>query len=98
VIGLGMAMFIPPNSNAVMGSVTPKYFGIASATNGTMRALGQIFSMAVAAVIMAEVIGKVIITPNYYPAFITSTKIAFGIFCALCFCGIFTSLARGKLR
>jgi EmrB/QacA subfamily drug resistance transporter len=98
VIGLGMALFIPPNTNAVMGSVSPKFLGIASALNGTMRALGQLLSMAVAAVIMAEVIGKVIITADYYPAFIDSTRIAFGIFCALCFCGIFTSAARGKLR
>jgi MFS family permease len=98
VVGLGMSLFIPPNTNTVMGSVTPKYYGIASAANGTMRALGQMLRIGITAVIIAIIVGMVVITPVHYPAFLTSARVSFGVFSALCFIGIFTSLARGKIR
>jgi len=42
--------------------------------------------------------GRVEITPEYYPLFLSSTKIAFIIFTALCCGGIFASLVRGKTQ
>jgi EmrB/QacA subfamily drug resistance transporter len=98
VLGVGFALFSSPNSNAVMSSVAPKYFGVASAVMSTMRSVGQMFSMGITMIIMAVVIGRVTITPEYYPVFLTSTKIAFGAFSVLCMVGIFTSLSRGKVR
>jgi len=98
LIGLGMVLFIPPNTNAVMSSITPKYFGIASATNSTMRAVGQMLSMGITTVVMALIIGRVTITPDYYPAFLASVRVSFAIFSILCIAGILTSLARGKIR
>jgi hypothetical protein len=38
------------------------------------------------------------IIPLYYPQFLSSVKVAFAVFSALCILGIFASLARGKLR
>jgi MFS family permease len=98
VIGLGLALFIPPNNNAVMSSVEPKYYGIASATNATMRSIGQMLSMGITTIVIAVIIGRVVIAPEYYPAFVTSTKVSFVIFSVLCFGGIFASLTRGKIR
>jgi len=49
-------------------------------------------------VLFSVYIGRVEITPEYYPVFVRSLKIAFVIFAALCFGGIFASLARGKIR
>jgi len=43
-------------------------------------------------------IGRVQITPEYYPLFQESIKTSFIIFAVLCFGGIFASLARGKVR
>jgi len=97
-LGVGFALFSSPNSNAVMSSVVPKYFGVASAVMSTMRSVGQMLSMGITMIIMAVVIGRVAITPNYYPVFLTSTRIAFGVFSALCIVGVFTSLSRGKVR
>jgi EmrB/QacA subfamily drug resistance transporter len=98
LLGFGFALFSSPNMNAIMSSVENRYYGIASAMVGTMRLVGQMFSMGIATLIFAIYIGKVQITPEYYPAFLTSLKTAFIIFAVLCFGGIFASLARGKAR
>lgn len=98
LLGFGLALFTPPNTNAIMSSVERKYYGIASATLGTMRLLGQMLSMSLAMVIFAIYIGRVEITPDNYSSLIESSRIAFAIFSVLCFIGIFASLARGELR
>jgi MFS family permease len=47
VVFAGMALFIAPNNKAVMSSVIPRYYGVASATNGTTRSIGQTLSMSI---------------------------------------------------
>jgi len=96
VLGLGFGFFSSPNVNAIMGSVERKFYGVASGTLGTMRLTGQAFSMGMALLLFALYIGRVQITPEYYPLFLKSMKIAFSISAALCFAGIFASIARGK--
>ncbi|MFA4851691.1 MAG: MFS transporter [Bacteroidales bacterium] len=98
VIGIGLALFSSPNNNAIMGSVDRKYYGVASASIGTMRLTGQTISMGIATLVFAINIGKVKISPEYYPQFLDSTRIAFIIFTVLCTAGVFASMARGKLR
>jgi EmrB/QacA subfamily drug resistance transporter len=98
IIGLGFAFFSSPNVNAVMSSVDRKRYGVASATLATMRQIGMTFSMGMVMLIFGIYIGHVQITPEYYPAFLSSVNIAFTIFAVLCLGGIFASLARGKLR
>jgi len=98
ILGLGFALFSSPNTNAVMGSVGKKYFGVASGALGTMRTIGQSFSMGIAMLLFAVYIGGTRITPDTYPLFLKSTRVAFIIFTCLCFGGIFASLARGKVR
>jgi MFS family permease len=98
LLGLGFALFSSPNTNAVMGSVEGKFYGVASGTLGTMRATGMMFSMGMVMLIFALYIGPNQITPPYYPLFIKSLKTAFIIFTALCVAGIFASLSRGRVR
>jgi len=98
LFGIGYALFSSPNTNAIMGSVEKKYYGIASGTLGTMRLVGQMSSMGIAMMIFSIFIGKVEINPSNHDAFITSIRIAFGVFGVLCFIGIFFSLARGKSK
>jgi EmrB/QacA subfamily drug resistance transporter len=98
IIGLGFAFFSSPNTNAVMSSVDRKSYGVASATLATMRQIGMTFSMGMVMLIFGIYIGHVQITPQYYPAFISSVNVAFIIFAFLCLAGIFASLARGKVR
>jgi EmrB/QacA subfamily drug resistance transporter len=98
IIGLGSAFFISPNTNAVMSSVDKRYLGIASATLGTMRTLGQVLSMGIVMILFGLLIGRSEIHPENYPAFLQSFSIAFIIFSVLCVLGIFASLARGNIR
>jgi len=98
LVGFGFALFSSPNTNAVMGSVEKKYYGVASATLGTMRMVGQMLSMAIATLVFSLFIGRVRITPAGYPLFLTSMRVSFLIFFVLCGCGVFLSLARGRMR
>ena len=98
ILGLGFALFSSPNTNAIMSSVEKRYYGVASATLGTMRLMGQMFSMGLAMLIITIHLGKVQITPEYYSQYLTSIKTTFIIFVVLCFGGIFASISRGKVR
>jgi MFS family permease len=98
LLGLGFALFSSPNMNAIMGSVERKFYGIASGMLGTMRLVGQMLSMGIATLLFALYIGRVVITPDLYPLFLTSAKTAFAVFAVLCVGGIFASLARGRIR
>jgi MFS family permease len=97
-LGAGYALFSSPNTNAVMSSVERKFYGVASGTLGTMRAVGMMFSMGIVMLIFAIYMGRVQITPEYYPVFLKGIKVAFIIFASLCFVSIFASLVRGKVR
>jgi len=96
VLGIGFGLFSSPNTNAVMSSVERKSYGVASGMLGTMRLLGQTFSLGMALLLFALFIGRVQITTQSYPAFLKSMRIAFVISSVLCFAGIFASAARGK--
>ncbi len=97
-LGFGLALFTSPNTNAIMSSVEPRHYGVGSATLGTMRLVGQVASMSFVMMVFSLYLGKVEITPLYYPQFLSSVRVAFAVFSALCILGIFASLARGKLR
>jgi len=98
LMGLGFALFSSPNTNAVMSSAPKMAYGVASATLATMRQIGMVLSMGVAMLLFALYMGRVQITPEYYPLFQESMRTSFIIFAILCFGGIFASLARGKVR
>jgi hypothetical protein len=63
-----------------MSSVDSRFYGVASGILGTMRQVGGMFSMGMTMVIFSLFIGKVQITPAYYPVFLKSTKVAFAFF------------------
>jgi len=98
VLGLGFGLFSSPNMNAVMSSVERRFYGVAAGTVSTMRLVGQMLSMGLAMLVFAVVIGRVEITPEVYVQFLSGVRIAFIVFAALCFAGIFASLARGRVR
>jgi len=98
LMGFGFALFSSPNTNAVMSSAPKTAYGVASATLATMRQVGMVLSMGIAMLMFTLYIGRVQITPEYYPLFQQSMKTSFIIFAILCFGGIFASLARGKVR
>ena len=98
LLGFGFALFSSPNTNAIMSSVESRLYGVASATLGTMRLIGQMFSMGIAMLIFTLYMGEVEILPEHYPLLLRSTKVAFTIFGFLCVGGTFASLIRGNVR
>jgi EmrB/QacA subfamily drug resistance transporter len=97
LIGVGFALFSSPNTNAIMSSVEPKFYGVASASVGTMRLTGQAISMGIVLLILSIYVGKVKITPENHLQFLSSMRLSFLIFTIICTAGIFASLARGKM-
>lgn len=95
LIGLGLALFISPNTHSIMKSVPPSSYSMASATISMARQVGAMLALAIVTVVFSIFIGQVEITPEYYPAFMAGIKFALGIFTILCFVGVFASYARG---
>jgi MFS family permease len=98
VLGLGFALFSSPNTNAVMSSVSKRFYGVASGTLGTMRLVGQVWSMGIVTMVFSIIVGQSQITPDQYPLFLKSMHVDFIILCLLCILGVFASLARGQVR
>src|SRR4030043_1419564 len=98
LLGVGFALFSSPNVNATMSAVGNKFYGVASGTLATMRLTGQMFSMGIAMLIISIFVGRVEIAPEHFEELVTSMQVAFMAFAALCFGGIFASLARDSAR
>jgi EmrB/QacA subfamily drug resistance transporter len=98
ILGLGYGLFSSPNTNAIMSSVEVRYLGLASSMVSTMRAIGQMLSLAIAMLVFSAVIGTVRITPDVYPDLQKSVNIAFLVFFIIGLIGIAASYARGTVR
>jgi EmrB/QacA subfamily drug resistance transporter len=98
LLGFGFALFSSPNTNAVMSSVEKKFYGVASATLGTMRLVGQMTSMGIAMMIFAVFLDQTQIAAAGQNSFLQAVRTGFFIFAALCFAGVFPSLARGNRK
>ena len=96
--GLGFALFSSPNTNAIMSSVPRQQYGVAAATTGVMRLVGQMLSMGIAQLIIALYVGEVELTSPVYPAFLRAFRAGFFLFGGLCCTGILASLTRGNVR
>jgi len=98
VLGLAFALFSSPNTNAIMGSVERRHLGIASATVGTMRGVGQMLSLGLSGLLFTLYIGDVHLDHAHAAGFLSAVRLAFAIFAVLCALGIFASLARGRVK
>lgn len=92
VLGLGFGLFSSPIIHTVMGSVGRRYVGVAAATSSTMRVTGQSFSLGIAALVLAVVVGRHEIGPADHVHLLSSVRITFLIFAVLCVIGVLASL------
>jgi EmrB/QacA subfamily drug resistance transporter len=97
-LGFGFALFVSPNTNAIMSSVDRRIYGVASAVVGTMRQLGMMFSMGIVMMTLALHLGQAEVGPENADEFVRSMRVSFTVFVMLCFGGIFASLARGRAQ
>ncbi|MBN1364968.1 MAG: MFS transporter [Syntrophaceae bacterium] len=98
VLGFGFALFSSPNVNATMSAVENKFYGVASATLGTMRLTGQMFSMGITMLVFAVILGNHPISEANHHLFLKSIQLIFIVLSIICCGGIFASLARGKMH
>ncbi|TNF75770.1 MAG: MFS transporter [Acidobacteria bacterium] len=98
VLGLGFGIFSSPNTNAIMGAVERRFFGVAGAMVGTMRHVGMMVSMGLVMTVLAVLMGAAEISSQNQDLFLEAMRISFGLFAALCFGGIFASMARGRVE
>jgi EmrB/QacA subfamily drug resistance transporter len=106
LIGAGMAAFSSPNTSAVVGSVERQRLGVASATLGTMRWLGQALSIAVLGAVATSRLGPggqmLIFTgrggPGTAAAYVDGFHLAMAAGVAIALAGAAASLARGPAR
>ncbi len=97
LIGLGFALFSSPNNNAIMGAVTPKYYGVAASALSVMRLAGQAISMAIVTFVLS-VYALDTISPAYLSNLLVGFRQIFLIFTLLCTIGTMASFARGKRK
>ena len=97
ILGVGFGLFSSPNMNAIMGSVESKYYGIAAGAVSSMRVLGQMLSMGLAAMALSMFIGPVRITPENHEKFLEAVRVTFIIFALMGVVGVFCSMARGRM-
>lgn len=99
LLGFGFALFSSPNTTRTRSwPPSSRVYGLASGILGTMRLLGQMLSMTLIFLLLSLIAGDAQLTPPPYPLFLTSARVAFGIFAALCTAGVFASLRRGNVR
>lgn len=95
-LGIGFGIFSSPNMNIIMSSVDTKYYGMASATSGTMRLTGQAFSMGIAMMAISLFIGNIEISFETHTGLLRSMRMTFIVSLILCLLGIYTSSIRTK--
>ena len=98
LLGLGFALFSSPNTNAVMGSVDRRHYGVASGTLATMRLVGQTLSNGLVMLMLSLYVGSAAVTPAQTAPFLLSARMSFALFAAICLAGTFASLVRGKMH
>ncbi len=98
VYGVGIGLFVSPNTNTIMGSVEHRVLGVASGTLGTMRTAGMMLSMGIVMILFSLYIGRAGITAEYYPQFLTSVRVGFVVFTALCIGGLIAQLIARSAR
>jgi MFS family permease len=94
VVGFGFGLFASPNTNAIMSSVGPGDFGVASSVQNTARTMGQVIGMALITIVTNAIIGDAELADVPKALFVQNMHLSYIIFAALCTVGILFSLKR----
>jgi MFS family permease len=94
LFGTGLSLFSSPNTNAVMSALHNKNLGVGSSVLSTVRTFGKMLSMGISMFVLTVVVGKIKITPQVLPQFISAVRISCLVFGILSVVGGIASLAR----
>jgi len=88
--GLGYALFSTPNTNLIMGSVSPKSYSESSGVISVMRQVGMMSSVAVVVCMISIMMGTTtVIDPSTFDAFMTAVRYSFVVCFLLAAAGAF---------
>ena len=96
--GIGMGLFSSPNMNAIMSSVPPKDAPTASASQATMRTIGQTMSLGLLTLIFALVMGNLPLSTQYADMIVQASQTICTISMCACILSIFASLVGIKSK
>lgn len=93
-MGVGLALFASPNTSSIMGSVPPRYLGIASGMTGTMRTFGMMTSMLVVTITFSLFMDGQPVTGETVPSFLRSMHVDLLFYGVLSLAGTCLSAVR----
>ena len=96
LLGIGVAFFSSPNSNAIMGSVTKAFYGVASSSLGTARLVGQAFSMAIVTLLTGFFIGNIPLAAAPPHQLMQIFRTAFIIFTVISLFGVWSAIVSTR--
>ena len=91
-----MGLFSSPNMNAIMSSVPPKDAPTASASQATMRTIGQTMSLGLLTLVFAWVMGSLKLDPQYASMIVQASQTICIICTVACVLAVFASLVGIK--
>ena len=94
LMGLGFGFFSTPNSTAIMASIPPRDYGMASSLMATMRTTGMLTSMTIITLLLGHFLGDKPVTAETGPAFIQTMQVAMLLFSVMGLAAIGLSLGR----
>lgn len=94
LMGLGFGFFSSPNSTAIMGSIAPRDYGMASSMIATMRTTGMLTSMTLITVLLSYYLGDQPVSVSTGNAFISTLHTAMIIFSIMGLLAMFFSINR----
>ncbi|MBF0379172.1 MAG: MFS transporter [Desulfamplus sp.] len=96
IMGFGFGFFSTPNSTAIMGSISPRDYGIASSIISTMRSTGMLTSMTIITVLLSYYLGDQKITQATSHLFVSTMQTAMVVFSVMGFIAMLLSIFRTK--
>ena len=96
--GIGMGLFSSPNMNAIMSSVPPKDAPTASASQATMRTIGQTMSLGLLTLVFAWIMGNLPLSTEYASLIVNASQIICAICAVACLLSVFASLIGVKSK
>ncbi|MBG0790679.1 MAG: MFS transporter [Desulfovibrionaceae bacterium] len=98
VMGVGIALFVSPNMKAIMDSVEPRDYGVATAVTGQMRIIGMTSSMVAISMAISILVGDMVLDAAAFGHFNRAMSFILGGSCAVGAVGTATSLIVTRRR
>lgn len=96
--GLGMALFVTPNTVLTMTSVDPAHLSQASGAVGTVRTAGMVVSMVISTCALGHYVGDTVLSAETVPALMQAMKMSSAVFVALNLVSLGCSILRMPKR